>query len=75
MIDIVELKKEIAWHEEENNRLRAEVQWHEEENNRLREALRRIQRPEAEMIDGVIKWIKEDAERLAFARSALEEKE
>ena len=39
MTDIVELKKEIEWHEEENSRLRAEVQWHEEENNRLREAL------------------------------------
>lgn len=46
-----------------------------EETGRLRVALERKQRPEAETIDGVIAWIKEDAERLAKARTALGEKE
>ena len=46
-----------------------------EETGRLRVALERKQRPEAETIDGVIAWIKEDAERLAKARAALGEKE
>lgn len=61
------MKKLTAFfYEDEIERLNGEIE-------RLRAALRRIQRPEAETIDGVIKWIKEDAERLAFARSALEE--
>lgn len=41
----------------------------------LRAALERRQRPEAETIDGVIAWIKEDAERLAKTRAALGENE
>lgn len=47
----------------------------EKEAERLRAALERKQRPEAETIDGVIAWIKEDAERLAKVRAALGEKE
>jgi hypothetical protein len=43
------------------------------EIKQLREALQRKQRPEAETIDGVIEWIKEDADRLAIARAALGE--
>lgn len=46
---------------------------YDDEIRRLRAALERKQRPEAETIDGVIAWIKEDAERLAKARAALGE--
>lgn len=67
-----------VWYEHHEGKYYEGGKWLHEaasEIQRLRVALERKQRPEAETIDGVIAWIKEDAERLAKARTALGEKE
>lgn len=78
----VEREEEIAWCYAEIDRVKqlymeAEIKAaaHLNEIERLRAALERKQRPEAETIDGVIAWIKEDADRLSKTHAALGEKE